>query len=94
MGREREYQKEWVGGEKKVKGGELLERGAAVVVVGGVETFLSYLWFHLTKEGFLFGSNYISFLPIVDKASHTVWVSMSVFVWMLFAVCNKVEIFA
>lgn len=47
MGRERERERESVSErvrrEKKVKGGELLERRAAVVVVGGVETFLSYL---------------------------------------------------
>lgn len=51
------------------------------VEVEEVETFLSYLWFHLTKEGSLFGSNYISFLPIVDKASHTM--CGNVYVWML-----------
>lgn len=54
----------------KLKGGEVLE--GEMVVVGGMETFLSYLRFHLTKDGSLVGSNYISFLPIVDKASHTV----------------------
>lgn len=86
--REREREKEWDGGEKKVKGGAVLE--GEMVVVGGMETFLSYLWFHLTKEGSLFGSNYISFLPIVDKASHTMCGSMSVFVYLLYclwAVC-------
>lgn len=66
--REREHKKEWDGEESK-RGRGVRRRGMGVEV-GGVETFLSYLWFHLTKEGSLFGSNYISFLPIVDKASH------------------------
>lgn len=69
--RKRKYERESDGGEKKVQVGGEEVGGELMVEVGGVETFLSYLWFQLTKEGSLFGSNYISFLPIVDKASHT-----------------------
>lgn len=46
--------------------------GAVRAEVGGEETFPSYLGFLLTKERSSFGSDYISVLLIVDKASQTV----------------------